>query len=132
MSQSSKGIVAVVDDDHRIRESLQGFLEQAGFGVRPFRSAREFLDDTEFVSFDCVISDVGMSNMDGFELQRRIGTLRPTLPVILITGRLELASAARIPDRGGRPLFEKPFDTKALLATVEAQVRASRGNAKTS
>ncbi len=130
MSQVSKGIVAVVDDNHSVREALHAFLEQAGFAARLFESASEFLNDSEFATFDCLISDIGMSNMDGFELQQLIAKLRPTLPVILITGRKEFASEARKPDRGGRLLLEKPFDTRVLLAAVEAQVKESKGYAR--
>jgi FixJ family two-component response regulator len=122
----AKPIVAVVDDDHRILESLEDLLESAGYAVRLFASARQFLDST-ITEFDCVITDIGMPGADGFELQAIIRNSRPTLPVILITGRHEFATAENEAARGGRLLFEKPFDTRRLLAAIGSELRASSG-----
>jgi FixJ family two-component response regulator len=126
VSTPAKPVVAVVDDDSRILESLEDMLESAGYRVRLFASAKHFLD-TAIAEVDCVISDIGMPGADGFELQRIIRNSRPTLPVILITGRHEFATAEREAARGGRLLFEKPFDTRQLLAAIGSELRASSG-----
>lgn len=68
-----------------------------------------------------------MPAVDGFALQRLIREERPTLPVILITGRHDLAAATNELDRGGRPLFEKPFDMETLLAAINCELRGSNG-----
>jgi FixJ family two-component response regulator len=121
-----KPIVAVVDDDYRVLESLEDLLESAGYGVRLFASARQFLE-TAMAEVDCVISDVGMPGADGFALQEIIRNSRPTLPVILITGRHEFATAEHEAARGGRRLFEKPFDTRELLAAIGSELQTSSG-----
>lgn len=126
MSSPANAVVAVIDDDHRLLESLEDLLESAGYGVRLFAMAEEFLD-TVFSDFDCVISDIGMQPVDGFALQQTIRNLQPTLPVILITGRHEFAAAEYKAARGGRPLFEKPFDRQELLAAIASELRASSG-----
>jgi FixJ family two-component response regulator len=123
-----KPIVAVVDDDYRVLESLEDLLESAGYGVRLFASARQFLD-TSIAEVDCVISDIGMPGADGFALQEIIRNCRPTLPVILITGRHEFATVEHEAARGGRRLFEKPFDTRELLAAIGSELQASSGSA---
>jgi FixJ family two-component response regulator len=123
---SQKPVVAVVDDDHRLLESLEDLLESAGYGVRLFASAEQFLD-TAVTEVDCVISDIGMPGADGFELQQMIRNLRPALPVILITGRHEFAAAKHEAERGGRRLFEKPFDRQELLAAIGFELGASSG-----
>jgi FixJ family two-component response regulator len=122
-----KPIVAVVDDDTRVRESLEDLLESAGYAVRLFASARHFLD-TAIAEVDCVISDIGMPDADGFSLQHIVKESRPSLPVILITGRHEFATAEHEAARGGRRLFEKPFDTRELLAAVGSELQASSGS----
>jgi FixJ family two-component response regulator len=123
----AKPIVAVVDDDTRVLESLEDLLESAGYAVRLFASARRFLD-TAIAEVDCVISDIGMPDADGFSLQQIVKESRPTLPVILITGRHEFATAEHEAARGGRRLFEKPFDTRELLAAVGSELQASSGS----
>jgi FixJ family two-component response regulator len=119
-------VVAVIDDDHRVLESLADLLESAGYRVRVFDSAKQFLD-MALTEVDCVISDIGMPDLDGFALQQIVRNSRPTLPVILITGRHEFATAEREAARGGRRLFEKPFDRQELLAAIGSEIQASSG-----
>jgi FixJ family two-component response regulator len=118
--------VAVIDDDCRILESLQDLLDAAGFGVRLFASPSGFLRTTAVYEVDCVISDIAMPAIDGLALQRLVREARPALPVILITGRHELA-ATREADRGGRIVLEKPFDRARLLAIIDSELRVSAG-----
>jgi FixJ family two-component response regulator len=110
-----KFIVAVVDDDMRVLESLGELLESAGHAVRTFSSGRSLLDSEAVPEIDCLITDIGMPGMDGFELERAMRLERPGLPVILITARHELAELA-----AGRRhlLFRKPFDGQALLTAI--------------
>jgi FixJ family two-component response regulator len=122
----ARPVVAVVDDDHRLLESLEDLLESAGYGVRLFASADQFLD-TAVTEVDCVISDIGMPGTDGFQLQHIIRNLRPALPVILITGRHEFAAAGHEAGRGGRRLVEKPFDRQELLAAIGSELQPSSG-----
>ena len=126
MSSPAKAIVAVIDDDHRLLESLEDLLESAGYGVRLFVTAEQFLA-TMFADVDCVISDIGMRGADGFALQHIIRRSQPDLPVILITGRHEFAAPEYETSRGGRRLFEKPFDRQELLAAIASELRASNG-----
>jgi FixJ family two-component response regulator len=126
VSPPVKPVVAVVDDDYRVRESLEDLLESAGYRVRLFDSAKQFLD-TAIAEVDCVISDVVMPAADGFALQQIIRNCRPMLPVILITGRHEFARAEHLAARGGRLLFEKPFDKGGLLAAIASELTGSTG-----
>ena len=110
-----KNIVAIVDDDQRLLESLEDLLESAGHAVRTFGSAQALLDSKAVPEIDCLITDIGMPGMDGFELQRRINERRPELPVILITGRHEIAER---PQARHNRFFRKPFDGQTLLAAI--------------
>lgn len=112
-------VVAVVDDDYSILQSLEYLLESANYGVLRFASATELLDSGRLREIDCVISDIDMPGMDGFELLEFIARARPDLPTILITGypdRLE-----RIPSLDANPprVFTKPFQGNELLAAVD-------------
>jgi FixJ family two-component response regulator len=122
--QKEKFIIAVVDDDPRLLESISDLLESAGYAVRAFQSARAFLEDASALSgTDCLIADIGMPVIDGFELERRMRQVRPELPVILITGRHEIADQQRAIAQGNR-LFRKPFDGLVLLAAIGQALRS--------
>jgi FixJ family two-component response regulator len=123
---AAKEAVALIDDDCRIPESLHDLLDMAGFGVRLFASAGGFLRAAAVYEVDCVISDMAMPAIDGLALQRLIREARPTLPVILITGRHEFAATSEA-DRGGRIVLEKPFDPERLLAAEDSELRVSAG-----
>ena len=111
-------IIAVVDDDQRILESLKNLLESADHAVRPFVSATALLVSGCLPEIDCLISDIGMPGMDGFELLRAVQAVRPELPVILITGRDDLLGQVSPVDLGQYRLFKKPFDSEELLTAI--------------
>ena len=83
-------VVAVVDDDPRLLESLEDLLESAGYAARSFSSAGSLLA-SGLSGVDLLITDIGMPGMDGFELRDLVKKARPDLPVFLITGRHEIA-----------------------------------------
>ena len=116
-------LVAVVDDDQRILESLANLLESAGHTVRLFPSAPALLESGSLAEIDCLISDIDLPSIDGFELARRVHAARPDLPVILITGHPELADRLPPTGPGYCRLFMKPFDGQQLLAAVGDAVR---------
>jgi FixJ family two-component response regulator len=123
MAALTPSVVAVVDDDPLVLESLEDLLESADHTVRLFASATAFLESGQLAEIDCVISDIGMPAIDGFELRRLANVARPELPVILITGRDELANpphGAFI--AGAREIFQKPFNGQELLAAVSRAV----------
>ena len=109
--------VAVVDDDIRLLESLEDLLESAGYEVRTFSSAKTLVQGG-FSDIDCLITDIGMPGMDGFELRDIVRKTHPDLPVFLITGRHELAEQQVMDAKSKSRFFRKPFDGPALLAAV--------------
>src|SRR5271169_4905651 len=80
-------VVAAVDDDFRVRESMESLLASAGYSPVMFSSAEELLGSGTLAVATCVVSDVRMPGMDGLELLRRIRLERPALPVILLSAR---------------------------------------------
>jgi FixJ family two-component response regulator len=113
-------VVAVVDDDPRLLESLEELLESAGYVARSFASARQLLI-SGLSGLDVLITDIGMLGMNGFELRDLVKRTRPELPVFLITGRHEIADQDRAQGISG--FFRKPFDAQALLAAVGDSLR---------
>ena len=119
-------VVAVVDDDHGILQSLEYLLESADYGVRLFVSAAALLESGSLAQIDCLISDVDMPGTDGFELVRQVHSTRPQLPIILITGYPDRLT--RLPAlAGSKPrLFTKPFQGHELLEAVSDALRSAR------
>jgi len=112
-----KLVIAAVDDDPRVLESLENLFESAGYVVRIFLSAKALIDAGSS-DIDCLITDIGMPAMDGFELHDYVKKARPDLPVFLITGRHEIGDQQRARAKDISGFFRKPFNGPALLAAV--------------
>lgn len=119
----ARPIVAIVDDDPRLLESLEDLMESAGYVARGFSSANALLG-RGLSGVDVLITDIGMPGTNGFELRDRAKDERPDLPVFLITGRHEIADQGRAQGISG--FFRKPFDAQALLSAVSDSLREPR------
>ena len=120
-------IVAAVDDDFRVRESITSLRESAGYAPAVFSSAEEFLQSGTLAVATCVITDVRMPGMDGIELQRRIRLERPKLPVILISANYDAEVRQAAIDEGAVDVLYKPFDATDLLKIIQSALTNSRG-----
>jgi len=121
MSQSPP-LVAIVDDDTKVLESLSDLLEATGFDVCAFTCGRDLLADGRLSTIDCLITDIAMPEMNGIELSRETASRRPHLPVLYITGDLEMAALAESNTSCRERVFKKPFDSRALLAALRAAI----------
>src|SRR5580698_2819585 len=119
-------IVAAVDDDFRVRESIKSLLESAGYAPLVFSCAEEFLRSGTLAAATCVITDVRMPGMDGIELQRRIRLERPTLPVILISAHRDAELRQIAIDEGAVSFLNKPFNAADLLAKIHAALNSTQ------
>jgi FixJ family two-component response regulator len=119
-------VIAVVDDDQSILESLEDLLESADHAVRLFASATALLESGCLAEIDCLISDIGMPVMDGFELLGVVHAARPGLPIILITGQLDTLNRLPPIGPGHYRLFKKPLDGQELLTAVSDALQNPR------
>ena len=117
-------VVVAVDDDFRVRESIQSLVESAGYASQLFSTAEEFLGSGALAVAACVITDVRMPGMDGIELQRRIRLERPTLPVIFISAHDDAASRKKALNDGAVDFLQKPFDAADLLEKIRTALIA--------
>ncbi|MET0229375.1 MAG: response regulator [Rhodanobacteraceae bacterium] len=121
MNESADTLVVIVDDDHYVLESLEDLLASGGFRTRAFISGQAFLESGALLSTGCLISDVYMPNMTGWELGARARAGRPQLPIILMSGNDEAFSNVSMHgERAGHVLMRKPLDGPKLLDAVRA------------
>src|SRR5215212_8316345 len=118
-----RSVIAAVDDDQRILKSLEILLESADYDVRLFSSATALLESGGLREIDCLISDIVMPVMDGFQLVLGIQATRPGLPVILVTGRPDLLTQAPLDWPRHYRVFQKPFNGQELLTAVSDALR---------
>jgi FixJ family two-component response regulator len=126
MANAPIRIVVAVDDDFRVRESLESLIESAGYEPVVFASAEEFLQSGTLPAATCVITDVRMPGMDGIELQRRIRLERPDLPIIFISAHNRAETRQRALDEGAVDFLYKPFNAEDLLNVIQAALAKAR------
>ncbi|HYP15336.1 MAG TPA: response regulator [Bryobacteraceae bacterium] len=119
-------IIVAIDDDYRVRESIESLLKSAGYKPELFESADEFLRSGMLADAGCVITDVRMPGMDGIELQRRIRQQDPALPVIVISAHMSDEARQSALDGGAIEFLYKPFDGAELLGAVQTALSKSR------
>lgn len=111
-------IIAIVDDDASVRRSLLRVVESAGYKAETFASAREFLAWLPHGQAACLVLDVHMDELSGFDLYDRL-----TVPIVFITGHDDPATLARIESSAVAGHLRKPFDRTAVLDTIRRAVR---------
>jgi len=121
---SNPPLIAIVDDDDAVREALFDLLQVEGLAARTFADGAEFLADEAADGFDCVITDVRMSEVDGLELQRRLRARGSRVPVIFITSSVEESTRGRAVQEGAAAWFNKPVADAALLGALRAALDA--------
>jgi two-component system response regulator FixJ len=125
---SEEKIVHIIDDDPAVRDSLRLLLSTEEFRVRTHASAREFLADVEASETGCVVTDVRMPELSGFDLLANMKQRDLDLPVIVITAHADVPLAVQAMKAGAIDLLEKPFDDTALIASIRNAMRRRRGD----
>jgi FixJ family two-component response regulator len=111
---SAAPLIAIVDDDESLRVSVAGLIRSLGYRACTFDSAEAFLRSEPRASVSCVIADVRMPGMDGMALLRRLRSLGPEPPVILVTAFADQGLRRRAVAAGAYCLLEKPFEETVM------------------
>ena len=117
---SRRFLVAVVDDDESVRESLPELLRESGYAAQAFASARELLDSGELVRIGCLILDITMPGMSGPELHDELRRRGQAVPVVFITAAGDKTLRPRLLAQGAVDCLFKPFSETAILAAISA------------
>ena len=119
---SAAPLLAVVDDDADVRVALTRLVASAGFSVETFASGGEFLHSIEDHEPDCVVLDLHMPEMSGFDVQGALAAGHAAVPVIVITGHDTPESRARAIELGAKVYLCKPVNDEALLAAIDVAI----------
>jgi FixJ family two-component response regulator len=120
-----RSLVAVIDDDESVRESLPDLLRELGFAVQAFSTAEEFLASDYIGQTRCLILDIAMPGMSGPDLQRELMLRRQEIPVVFITAHGDETVRPRLLEQGAVECLSKPFSDAALLRALNAAFRVS-------
>jgi len=119
-----KSIVFVVDDDSLVRDSVADLLDPAGFTVRTFGSAADFLQGEHPDLPACLILDVELPGLSGLDLQTELTKSGVDMPIVFLTGRGDIPMSVRAMKAGAVEFLTKPFRQPELLDAVnEALLR---------
>lgn len=111
-------LVAVVDDEPGVRRALQRLLTSVGIRVEEYGSGATFLASLDDHSPDCVVLDLHMPEVSGYEVQAAVARREPRPPVVVITGHDTPTTRARAISGGASAYLCKPVDDEALLGAI--------------
>ena len=114
--------ISIVDDDLSVRRALRRLVQSAGYTVEAFASAREFLDSSPSGRTACLVLDIHLDGMSGFELSEQLAEDRTAIPIIFITARDDALTRERVRRAGVAAYLPKPFDEQALLDAIRSAV----------
>ncbi|MBI5968902.1 MAG: response regulator [Deltaproteobacteria bacterium] len=117
--------VWIVDDDESVRDSLRLMLEASGYAVCKFKSAEDFLDSGFGVNSFCLILDIRLPGMSGFNLQEHLLRSQNKIPVIFITGHDRDRMEEEAMSLGAIAYLRKPFDEQHLLEAIRLVERGA-------
>jgi FixJ family two-component response regulator len=118
--RARKPLIAVVDDDQSVRESLPDLLRELGYEVRAFESAEAFLASGVIKEARCLVLDIAMPGMSGPELHRRLKAAGQAIRIIFVTAGTDDAVRQQVLSDGAVECLSKPFSEAQLIAALNA------------
>jgi FixJ family two-component response regulator len=119
-------VICIVDDDGSVVEATVSLVESIGYIAEGFRSAEDFLKAPQLPNTDCLILDIRMPSMDGFELQRRLAAGKHRIPIIFVTSYDCDDAKTEAREAGAVAFLCKPFSQDSLLRAVRAALASER------
>jgi FixJ family two-component response regulator len=112
-------IVFVVDDDDAVRVGLERLLRSAGYQAYTFASAAAFLESAPVDREGCLILDINMPGLNGFELQEALAVRNWAIPIVFLTSAGDIPASVRAMKQGAVDFLTKPVEDKVLFAAIE-------------
>lgn len=119
-------IVFIVDGDNAVRESLESLIRGAGWHWEAFASASEFLARPRILAPSCLVLDIALPDLNGLDLQRRVAVNRTDMPIIFVTGCLDVPMTVQAMKAGAVEFLTKPFRVDVLWSAIRDAIDRSR------
>jgi len=113
-----RSLIYVIDDDASVRKAFGRLLRSADLDAETFPSAEEFLSSPKQKENACIIIDIRMPGLSGFDLQQRLSSEGIKIPVIVISASDDLETREKAKELGAISFFRKPIDDQALLDAI--------------
>jgi FixJ family two-component response regulator len=111
-------LIALVEDDASVRQALRRLLQSAGYAVEAFASGSAFLESSTPVRSACLILDIHLADMTGFEVRARLVARGATIPTVFISAHDDAATRLHVRQSGPAVYLRKPFAKEALLSAI--------------
>jgi len=119
-------IILVVDDDVSVREALRGLIRSAGLRVETFATAEEFLAHPPPDAPGCLVLDIGLPDLSGLDLQKRMAEINLEIPIVFITGHGDVPTSVQAMKAGALEFLTKPFADQDLLDAIQQATKRDR------
>jgi FixJ family two-component response regulator len=119
-------IVHVVEDDASARNATARFLRAAGYTVRTYETAHEFLEARPWRAIGCVVLDLQLPGLSGLDLQRTLTELDEPLPVVFLSGQADIQRSVQAMKSGAVDFLTKTADGSLLLDAVARGIARDR------
>jgi two-component system, OmpR family, response regulator MprA len=119
--------ILIADDDRAVRDALRRALALGGYDVALAEGGRQALDAVAAAAPDAIVLDIGMPDVDGLEVCRRLRRAGDRVPILMLTARDAIADRIEGLDAGADDYLVKPFDVGELRARLRALLRRSNG-----
>ena len=120
-------LIAIVDDEASVRMALHRLIRSAGLEAETFPSGAEFLESMQTQQPDCVVLDVHMPEINGFEVQAQLAKSGARVPVVIITGHDTPETRVRVMEGGAAAYLLKPVDDRMLLDAITVAIADAAG-----
>lgn len=115
-------LISIIDDDLSVCRALRRLVQSAGYQVQTFTSASGFLDSSPPGRPACLVLDIHLNGMSGFDLQERLAADGAGIPIIFITAHDDATTRERAGRAGSAAYLPKPFDEQALLDAIRSAI----------
>ena len=112
-------MIYIIDDDESVRRAFMILMQSADFDAQSFSSPEIFFESVSLTDHDCIILDLRMNGMSGFDFLQKLSSQKTRAPVIVVSAFDDAQSRSRAHELGAVSFFRKPVDGNALIDTIE-------------
>jgi FixJ family two-component response regulator len=121
-------LIAIVDDDESVRDATERLMRSAGFSAETFSRGADFLSSPGLSRTACLVTDLNMPGMSGFDLHRRLQSLGRSIPTVLITGQPNENVRTQALSLGIICYLPKPFRDDDLIDSIHSALRSRQAS----